>query len=93
MHCSARSRCLAGHCKYCSALPNSRCVYRQFYRPAVSLEVSSRIQQVTPNEIAYFKSKQGLLLSCWKDSSIVIMLSNCYESGTAETTKEEKKDK
>ena len=63
----------------------------QANRAQLSEEVSSRIKQLTPNEIVYFKSKQGLLLSCWKDSSVVMMLSNCYESGTAETTRRRKR--
>lgn len=53
--------------------------------------IKTQVNSLDQKEIIYFKTKNQLLLSCWRDSKAVLVLSNCYGIKSVETERRKKR--
>ena len=63
----------------------------QLDRSKLPKEFVKQIKSLKSEEIFYFKSVNNLLLSCWKDSNSVVVLSSCFGTGTSQRTRRKKR--
>ena len=67
------------------------CGTLQMNRSQLPEEIRTDLSSLRPQEIMHFKTNRDLLLSCWKDSNLVMVLSNCFGTGSIETSRRKKK--